>query len=552
MRIINTHRKTRSWYLLFSFLFFAQHGFSQVPAKYWIEFTDKNENGFSIHEPEKFISHKSLERRKKGSLYVTSEDLPVSKKYTDSITRLGLKLIHTSRWFNGGLFYVTDESLLAGIKTLTFVKKIEKRSDAVEAGKKTFIIKNVPEKNLYSTTIDTVSYYGMGYNQQKMIHSIDLHLKGFKGKGITIAVIDAGFTGYSTTWVFDSLIAENRILGYRDFVDPENANFNQNEHGTIVLGTLAANQAGFYIGGAPEASYWLLRSEETKTEYPSEEDNWVAAIEFADSVGAELANTSLGYFSFDNPVYNHQLSDLNGKKLRISIAAKMAAERGMLLTISAGNSGREKIPNIGAPADASDIITVGAVDKNGVITAFSSLGIGPQIKPEVVAQGSQIATFNNGIWIAGSANGTSFSSPIVCGAAACLINAFPKTPIKKIREAIITTANRYDSPNLEYGYGIPNFEAAYYYLLNHKNEEGPGIAYPTIIDNYFIIKPSFSASGPFNVECFNVTGQELFSITSSGEELMLSTELSVLSHGVHFFKCSKGSETRIFKAIKLK
>ena len=543
-------KQSCSCILVFHFsLVFA---FSQSPPKYWISFKDKKPSRYSLNKPEQFLSKKSLERRKKGSTYINYEDLPISQVYRDSISRFGLKFINASRWFNGALYSVADEKILKKISTLSFVKSIEKRSDAIEKTLKTSIKKRLPENFLNSETRDDISFYGMGYNQIAMIHGNFLHEKNFRGKGICIAIIDAGFTGYNETTVFDSLILQHRILGFRDFVDTQNVNHEKSNHGTIVLGTMAANEPEFYVGGAPDASFWLLRSEDADSEYPSEEDNWIAAIEFADSAGVDLANTSLGYTDFDNSIYNHSLSSLNGMTLRISKAAQMAAQRGMLLTISAGNSDREENPHIGAPADAYDVLTVGAVDDNGAIANFSSSGIEGRIKPDIVAQGTKIASLRPTGWVPNEANGTSFSAPIAGAAAACFLQAFPTTSIFQIISAIKKTANRNNFPDNQYGYGIPNFEAAFQYLQLQQPDFTAGIAFPSIMCNYLIIKPFFRSNATIKIECFSISGKIEFVVLKNEAEILLSSEIQQLHDGIHIFRCTSGTEKFVFKAIKSK
>ncbi len=218
-----------------------------------------------------------------------------------------------------------------------------------------------------------------------------LHNMGFRGQNAAIAVIDDGFSNAHINPVFDSLRLQGRLLGTRDFVMGDTMVFEDDAHGAMCLSTMAGLKPGTIIGSAPKASYWLLRSEDANTETPSEEYNWIRAAEFADSVGADVCTTSLGYTTFDNSSYNHTFATLDGKTANMSIAATMAARKGMLMFNAAGNGNGGSWPLIGIPADADSICTVGAVDSLSVITGFSSLGptADGRIKPDLCAEGGK-------------------------------------------------------------------------------------------------------------------------------------------------------------------
>ena len=527
---------------------------AQGSAKYWISFKDKKSTPYSLNNPQAFLSNRSIERRKKAKIFVNFQDLPVSPAYCKQIESFGLKLLHTSRWFNGGLFEVSDESQISNIKKLSFVSNIEKRSDAVVSSK-SLIIKEVAEVRKALVDSNELSFYERGYPPLAMIKAFGLHEKGFRGKGIMVAIIDAGFSSSDTLAVFDSLRANNQILGYRDFVEPGNTNLNKSTHGSIVLGTLAANVPNYYVGGAPDATYWLLRSEDAETEYPSEEDNWVAAIEFADSAGVDIVNTSLGYFDFDNSKYNHTYKDLDGKTLRISIAAKLAAQRGILLAISAGNSGRTANPYIGAPADADEVLTVGAVNKNGIRSAFSSVGptFDGRIKPSIVAQGEEIASFSSFGWMQ-AASGTSFSSPIAASAATCLLQAFPNCSVSEIIDAICKTASKASKPDSLTGYGIPDFDAAYNYLLQTTLAKTTALRiYPTIVSNFLKIEVPTENVQNAKIECYSMDGRKIFETTrASNSQIFLTSEIQSLPNGVFIINCYTDKYNLVVKVIKQK
>jgi subtilisin family serine protease len=319
-----------------------------------------------------------------------------------------------------------------------------------------------PETERNATVHTTMLNYGQSYNQAEMIGAVCLHNSGYKGQGMVIAVIDAGFWGVDTMRIFDSLWANNRILGTRDFVTGDTMVFEDNTHGMMVLSCMGGYLDGQLVGTAPEASYWLLRSEEAATEYIVEEYFWAAAAEFADSVGADLINSSLGYTTFDDPAQNHTYQDMNGNIAPCSRAADFAASRGLLVCNSAGNSGSNSWFYIGAPADADSILAIGAVDASEQYASFSSRGPSSdgQVKPECAAQGQAtiVANPTNGGVMGG--NGTSFASPVLCGAVACLWQAHPNLTNMDIREAVLLSSHLFFNPDTYMGFGIPDLCAA--------------------------------------------------------------------------------------------
>jgi subtilisin family serine protease len=233
---------------------------------------------------------------------------------------------------------------------------------------------------------------------------------------------------------------------------------------------MAPDISGRYIGTAPDATYYLFVTENDSSEYPVEEDYWVAAAEWADSAGIDVFNTSLGYTTFDDSTLNHTYADLDGNTTRITRAVDMAAKKGILSVNSAGNSGTNPWYYISAPADADSNLTVGAVGPDRVYAPFSSKGPSAdgRVKPNVATQGLQpyIVSPLGEIF---PANGTSFASPIMAGMAACLWQAFPDKNNMQIIRAIEQSASRYTSPDDYTGYGIPDMAKAFYLLSNTYN-----------------------------------------------------------------------------------
>ena len=424
--------------------------------KYRISLKDKAATDYSLQKPEMYLSKKSIERRKRQGLEIDSTDLPVCKKYVDAIRKKGVHVLVTGKWDNFVTVSCNDSMLIAEIAGLPFVRSTER----VWRG----VAKRASERDsLINKPLRTDSLYGPAITQIKMSHVDRLHEAGFKGQGMTIAVIDAGFHNVDKIEAMKNI----NILGTRDFVNPEADIYAESSHGMSVLSCMAMNQPNVMIGTAPEASYWLLRSEDEYSENLVEQDYWAAAIEFADSVGVDLVNTSLGYYSFDDPAKNYRYRDLNGHYALMSREAAKAADKGIVVVCSAGNSGSGSWKKITPPGDAENVITVGAVNKYGVLAPFSSVGntADGRVKPDVVAVGlgSDVMGTDGNLR---HANGTSFSSPIMCGMVACLWQACPELTAKEIIELVRRSGDRAVFPDNIYGYGIPDLWKAYQSTVN--------------------------------------------------------------------------------------
>ena len=435
---------------------------------------DKAHSDFSLTQPRRFLSHKSLLRRERQGLAVDSTDLPVSRAYIELFKQHGVEVIGTSRWQNTVLVRSTDTLLLAGLTRMPIVVEgrcVFASPDSIDAPGA--IRWNVHENfNLWDSVKN--DRYAGSREQIESLGGIRLHQAGFTGKGITIAVLDGGFQNYDRI----PALQYARIKGIRDFVAPiipdteggkkktkKQANaapFHANDHGTKVLSALAANAPEVMMGTAPDATYWLLKCEDPDTEQPIEEDYWTMAAEMADSVGADIINSSLGYFDFDGDDNDLRFQDLDGKTTFISRSASMLARKGIILCNSAGNAGMGQWKKISVPADAHDILTVGAVDKRQRLAAFSSIGPTQdgRVKPDVVAQGTSV-TLLSGRGTLVRDMGTSFSTPLVTGLVACLWQAMPEKSALEIIELVRRSASHYNEPTNIYGYGMPDFWNAY-------------------------------------------------------------------------------------------
>ena len=452
------------------------------PKQYIWRYTlrDKQGTAYALDHPGRWLSHNSIERRRRQGLSLDSTDLPVSARYLREMERQAnqrnWQFVGTSRWQNTVLVRSTDTLLLRRLAELDFVREarqVWQSPDSIE--------RRGPKIKVHEgwNPWDSIrgDLYGNGREQIEMLSGQRLHDIGCRGKGITIAVLDGGFQNC------DEIAALQRanIVGGKNFVwSPESRGqapdlrtlrseepvpeilYREMDHGTKVLSTMATNEPQVLVGTAPEARYWLLRCEDQQTEQPVEEDYWTMAAEFADSAGVDIISSSLGYSNYDGTNDDYRQRDLNGRTALISRSASMLAQKGIILVSSAGNAGMGPWKKIEVPGDANDILTVGALNREKENAPFS--GIGPtqdgRVKPDVMALGSP-AVLISGRGTIVRDMGTSFSTPIVAGLVACLWQALPEKTALDIITLVRQTASQHDEPDNIYGYGIPNFWRAY-------------------------------------------------------------------------------------------
>lgn len=299
----------------------------------------------------------------------------------------------------------------------------------------------------------SADFYGDYLSQMKPEVFDSLQLDG---EGIVVGVIDAGFTNADSSDLFAHIRNENRIVAFKDFITPDDQDFFHGKtdgdvHGHNVLGYLAGydETENKKIGLATGALFYLARTENGDKEHLVEEDDWVKAIEWMYENGVQLVNTSLGYSEFDDPKENHEISDMNGRSTKISRAAEIAVmEKGMVIVVSAGNTGHKPWKHITAPADARGVITVGATNKNHMSRIFySSTGVEfvSYIKPDVSSY---------------SDRGTSYASPSVCGFVACIMQYAPELTNLELKDIIIKSSHLYPYGNNYVGYGVPQADRA--------------------------------------------------------------------------------------------
>lgn len=493
--------------LLSAFAVFA----SEKQAYYRVQFSDKDGTQFSINKPEEFLSPKAIARRIRFNIAIDETDLPVSNVYLNKLEEAGFDYILQSKWNNSAVVAHARDNGVDELLAFPFIRTAQ----LVKPSLLTKSSQNKFESTFYMQGAETIgsSDYGNGWDQIHQLHGESLHQKGYRGNGIHIAVIDAGFDGVDTISVFKSLRDEGRLLGTHDFVDPGSNAFRSHDHGTSVLSTIASNTPGYFIGTAPKASFWLLRAEDAASEYPIEEDNWVAALEFADSVGIDLVSSSLGYYEFDESSMNHSFSELDGTSF-ITSAANRAVQKGILVVNSAGNEGNKSWEKIILPADGENILTVGAVNSLGERAFFSSFGpnASGSIKPNIVALGERTyAVLKNGT--IAQVNGTSFSTPIISGIMACLLQAFPAKKPGELKTMLEQSGKQYTSPDTLVGYGIPDIEKI---LATGKFEFHDHIL--SVFPNPFENKININASEPvYEVSLLNLNGQRVIVKNNSND-----------------------------------
>jgi serine protease AprX len=441
------------------FLVFLLFSCSSVLATtsyyFYVQFANKNNSPYSLTKPSEYLSARAIERRAQRAAGIDSTDLPITPAYLSQIENLGIHVHSRSKWMNGATVILADSSKMNMVRALPFVKWA-KYTGKVE------LANGSPQR---TKTVEPSSDYGSAAAQINQMNGKYLHDLGYRGKGVVIAVLDAGFFDLNKNPAFDSLNLQGRLLGTKDFVNPNSNIYAENAHGADVMSILTGNLPGSFIGTAPEASYWLIRTEYVTTEYLVETDFWCSGIEFADSVGVDIVNSSLGYTRFNDPIMDYTYADMNGEVSRASRCATLAARKGIIVCSSAGNEGNKAWHYIGAPADAKGIITVGGVDNSGVSSVFSSYGPSSdnRVKPEICTMATSAALISTkGLPVVG--DGTSYSTPIMAGMMACFLQAAkninapysPETLLKTVYES----ASNYANPTDQLGYGVPDFRTA--------------------------------------------------------------------------------------------
>lgn len=542
--------------LLFLVLIIEKSGFNQeFEKKYWIGFTDKENNSFSLANPEEFLSERAIERRNRQKINIGFSDLPVTSSYINSIKKFNLNILYSLKWFNGVVVELSDTNILEEIIKLNFVSEITSLYSPV--WEKSYFDKFWFYDQQFINLLESLNY---GYSENQIIleNGQFLHERGYLGNNILIAILDAGFFKADSLHVFESMYQNNQILGTKDIVNPNGNVYNESSHGMKVLSVIGSNYPGQLIGTAPKAHFYLIRTEDVSSEYLIEEYNWAAGAEFADSIGADIINSSLGYYLFDDTTQNHSYEKLNGNTAIVTRAADMAASKGILVVTSAGNEGEDLWKHIISPCDGDSVLCVGAISTDSTKAVFSSFGprIDGQIKPNIMAVGREVivAHWDNSFVLG---NGTSYSAPVISGLAACLWEAFPNSTNLQIFKAIEQSANQYNFPDSAMGYGIPDFEKAFYILFGLNidlNEISSIRIFPNPFSNYLNIYLSqLNKNALVMVTIYNLSGQKIFekefNLASNFGYISLNN-LDYIKSGIYILNINYYKESHTIKIVK--
>lgn len=453
---------------------------------HWVELTDKINTPYSIFRPQDFLSARALERREMQGILIDETDLPIVPEYIEKVIALGAPLHSKSKWLNSLAVHTDNKEILDAIAKLPFVKRVS------PLGK--FRNPTIPyiskERSKVNPAKHEINYYGKAANQIQMLGGDILHGYGYTGRDVHVAIFDGGFTDVTRMPVFDSIFATNRLLGTHDFVEGDEFVYESSSHGRDVLACMGSKAPHLIVGTAPDASYYLFKTEDVKGEFRIEEFNWVAALEYADSVGVEVVNSSLGYTGFNDTTMSYKTHQLDGKTALGSRGAEIGASKGIIIVNSAGNEGDGPWRYIGTPADAKGVLAVAAVRPNGQRARFSSWGPSAdgRVKPDVAAQGQATVVASAKQYDVTTTNGTSFSSPVMAGMVASLKQAHSDKTSEEIKDAIRLSGHLSSQPDSSLGYGIPNFFFAYLSMLEASiiiDSNGQMYYTPKLINNEY-------------------------------------------------------------------
>jgi subtilisin family serine protease len=549
---------SKSIYFLVFLLSFSWTTKGLAQDRYAVFFKFKPQKEYALASPSMFLTQKAIQRRAREKVAVDSLDLPVTAAYLQGISAYTQELLYASKWLNAAVV-VTDAAGKKNMESLPFVQKVEwvAKGFISRTGNRTVQeIFQKPTKN-QKWAIEESFREAAAYDFQNELLGIPaMHQAGFTGKGITIAVFDSGFPGLDKAIPFAHVFTNKRIVGQLNVVRPWIKEvFRDHEHGTQVASLILANQAGTLVAGAHQAQVIFAITEDVATEYPIEELNWVRAAEYADSLGVDIINSSLGYLDFDEPSLTYTTAQLDGKTTYITRGATLAAKRGILVVNSVGNYGSAGSSSLVAPADAQGILAVGSVNASSVVSTFSSRGptADGRIKPELVAFG-QSPVLIRGSGQVSAAAGTSFSAPQLTALAAGLWEAKPEWTKDELLTNLIKSGTQYATPDQNLGYGIPNFRSGYYGALLGLNEEieSGSSAYPNPL-NTESLHIRFGKELRVTLEILDSSGRRV--AEQVGERNTIQQpfvfNLSDLASGIYFLQLLDGKEIAYKKLIKL-
>lgn len=521
--------------------------YSQEDA--WVYFNDKPDAAAQLNTPLNFLTQRAIDRRVNQGIALNENDVPIYQLYIDGITAAnGITVKAKSKWLN----CLHIQGSVDDINALTLLPYV----DHVQFADVSLNSKRPTPRTIYPVNklmdVQTSFNYGNSNNQIQMLNGHLLHEANYTGMGKIIAVLDSGFINVNSTTPFQRLFDNNLILGGYNFVSRDLNIYSLHDHGTMTLSCMGGYVEGELVGTAPDAQYFLFVTEDVAQESPIEESYWVEAAEEADRLGADVISSSLGYYEFDNPNYGHYYDEFTGNTAFASKGANIAFSKGIIVVASAGNSAGSPEPynHIGVPAEAQNVLAVGAVKADESYATFSSVGpsYDGRIKPDLMAKG-QAAVVANTSGTIQTASGTSFSCPIMAGMIASFWQAIPWATNQQVIDFVKQSADRYSNPTNQFGYGIPDFQLAINsaQLSLNQNAIGRFLVYPNpVSDELFIsFPPNFSEA---KICLYNTLGQIIFEKSIQNTSALLS--LQNISSGIYFYKIKSNSFTQTGKIIK--
>ena len=531
---------------------------AQNPTCYRIYLKDKANSPYSIDNPSAYLSQRAIDKRARFNIPITEQDLPVNPQYKQQILGLDAEMhfLAVSKWMNTATLYCPDSTVVPQIEALPFVDSVMAVGNYVLHDLPVYQIPENPVPlvhNTLSTSKETIDY-GEGLPQIALLNGIPLHEEGFRGEGMLIAVIDGGFFGIETISFYQELENSGRFYGHYslmpDFVDTLQSGWSE-VHGTIVTSAMAANTNGEFVGTAPGASYALIHTEWVGSEEIIEEDFWANGAEIADSIGADVVNSSLGYRTFpDFPQNDISYENMDGVHSIASQCATILGQTGVIVCVAAGNDGNNEYYYVNRPGDAFDILTVGACTADSLIAGFSSHGpsYDGRVKPDITSQGVATACYYPYNMLS-TADGTSLATPVAAGMCACLWQAMPVYTATEMMQIIRESSHLYHNPNTEFGYGIPDFYGAYASHVGiHDYNPLQLNVYPNpVTDQLNIVNPDGNIQ---TVTLYNASGQLVLQTAVSSSPI-LEINVTSLPKGFYIGTATLNNhQTATFKFVK--
>jgi len=536
----------RNLFYLFFIIFSLNVSANDDAFRYRIIFKDKGgEKNIKKNFPQ--LSEAALAKRYLWNIQIDSTDYPIYKLYKDAIIKAGYNIVTSSRWMNSVVVSAPSGTLTEYFKSFSFVK--DAKLVWVSANTTSKAKKRASGK-FSALRADSTNIFGKTLTQNNMLGIPAMHAAGFRGKGVMIALLDAGFLNADSSKWF----TKTNIIACKDFIYPPSSIFDGHYHGSAVLSTLAADSQFVYTGIAPESDYLLLRTEDVSSEFPIEEDYWAAAIEYADSMGVDIVSSSLGYNVFDSLSMSYNPLQLNGKTAFISKVAGMAVNKGIMVVCSAGNDGNNYWKKISFPADVEGVLSVGSVNSSNQRSSFSSVGPSSdgRIKPDVVAMGGATSIIDpiSGNVLSGS--GTSYSAPLVSGLAACIKQAFPYLSAKELLQEIIKSADKYETPDTLYGFGLPNAYKIWLSLNEYplKKDIPDWFCYPNPADDKLYIANFSGVESKIKCIVYDLSGKKVKEDSFNGQYHML--DISSVQQGIYVVALSNSGKVVSSNKIQVK